>query len=172
MPLQATEGGNDAASIISNVLGIGPGAPPSASSPPSTAVSAPTISTGSPAFSSQTPVPGQGIALDVNGKLPQTLLNEMLQLLNPANRKVVFGTGSTTFPGGSNTANNALVTHNLNVVPVFIVVQPGLSGAAAVFVPDHARWIERLVKWFVLGGRPRLDDDVVDAKARSVTVIE
>ena len=78
---------------------------------------------------SNAPRPGQGVALDLNGLLPSSILQTVLQLSSAASRKIAFGTGSTTFPGGSNSATNAVVTHGMGLAPVFVICSAGASGA-------------------------------------------
>ena len=61
------------------------------------------------------PTPGQGFTLPIDGTQP-------LMLAALGSRKIAFGTGTLTWPGGAGGSNNVAVTHGLGVTPVSVVI--------------------------------------------------
>lgn len=100
------------APTVETLFGV-PTPAPSTDTAPALLGSAPTVST--------TPTPGQGVALDLNGRLPTTVSNGLLQLVSQGQHKIAFGSGIITYPGGSPFSNVASVTHGLGAKPVICI---------------------------------------------------
>jgi hypothetical protein len=112
MPVVRDDGGSDAVDQFLNPFGVPSPPPPSPTAQPMLGT-APTVST--------TPQPGQGIALDVNGKLPAAVSNGLLQLANSGQYKIAFGSTSWTF-SSSQTSDLATVNHGLGTTPTAVLI--------------------------------------------------
>lgn len=65
------------------------------------------------------PTGGQGIVLDLNGKLPVGISNGLLQLIVAGQHKIAFGSGGIHFSGGTQSDNPGYAAaHGLGVVPL------------------------------------------------------